>query len=148
MSIPPLLPEGWLPDGVHECTVEEIVDRFGRFQRSDRRLKLASQLVEYLKELRSAEIGRYLIVDGSFVTGRDEPGDIDLLLVLRDDVDLGEQVPPFRYNARSKRYIRKRFDFDFAFGWEGDPTATEYLLLYRKVKGHPGHVKGVLKVML
>lgn len=148
MSIPDLLPNGWLPDGIHECTVEEILERFGGFQESDRRPRLARQLLTYLDELRSAEVGKYLIVDGSFATGKPDPGDIDLLLVLRDDIDLGGPVPPFRYNARSKRYVRKHFEFDFAFGFDGDATSTEYLALYRKVKDHPEAVKGFLKVVL
>lgn len=148
VPIPALLPSGWLPDGVHECTIEEIQERFGRFQESDRRPRLAKQLLDYLGELRSAKIGKYLIVDGSFATGKPDPGDIDLLLVLRDDVDPGATVPPFRYNARSKRYIRKYFEFDFAFGFDGDATSVEYFALYRKVKDHPEAVKGCLKVVL
>lgn len=148
MPIPQLLPDGLLPDGIHECTIEEIVERFGRFQDTDRRPKLAKELATYLIELRSAGIGKYLIVDGSFVTSEPRPGDVDLLLVLRDDVDLSASVPPFRYNARSKRYVRKHFNFDFFFGYEGDPTATEYLALFRDVKYRPGLVKGYLKVVL
>ena len=143
-----MLPDGFLPDGIHECTVEEIVERFGSFHGSDRRPRLAKALSEYFAELRSSAIGKYLIVDGSFVTGEPRPGDVDLLLVLRDDVDLGQPVPPFRYNPRSKRYIRKNYDFDFAFGFDGDETSTQYLALYRGIKGRPGNVKGFLKVVL
>lgn len=148
MPIPELLPDGLLPDGVHECTLEELIDRFGRFQESDRRPKLARELATYFAELRSAGIGKYLIVDGSFVTGKPRPSDVDLLLVLKDDVDLAAPVPPFRYNARSRRYVRKHFPFDFAFGYDGDATSTEYLGLFREVKYQPGQVKGYLKVAL
>jgi hypothetical protein len=148
MAIPPLLAAGVLPDGIHECTVEEMAERFGSFQESDRRPRLAKALTAYLEELRAASIGKYLIVDGSFVTGKAWPGDIDLLLVLRDDVDLTQPVPPFRYNPRSKRYVRKNFDFDFAFGFDGDETSIQYLALYRGIKDRPGEVKGYLKVVL
>lgn len=148
MPIPQLLSDGLLPEGVHECTIEEVIERFGRFQESDRRPMLARELAAYFTELRSAGIGKYLIVDGSFVTGKPRPDDVDLLLVLRDDVDLNAPVPPFRYNARSKRYVRKHFHFDFFFGYDGDPTSTEYLALFRDVKYQPGLVKGYLKVAL
>jgi hypothetical protein len=137
-----------LPDGIHECTVEEIIEYFGHFQESDRRPQLAKAFALYVDELRSALIGKYLIVDGSFVTDKPQPGDIDLLLVLKDDIDLGQTVPPFQYNPRSKRYLRKNFDFDFAFGFDGDETSTQYLALYRSVKGSPGLSKGYLKVVL
>src|SRR5258705_10702069 len=67
VAIPALLPVGLLPDGIHECTMEEILEQFGSFQDSDRRPRLAKALAKYLEELRNAEIGKYLIVDGSFV---------------------------------------------------------------------------------
>lgn len=148
MPIPQLLPDGLLPEGVHECTIEEIIERFGQFQESDRRPMLGKELAAYFSELRSAGIGKYLIVDGSFVTNKPRPDDVDLLLVLRDDVDLTATVPPFRYNARSRRYVRKYYHFDFFFGFDGDPTSSEYLALFRDVKYRPGHVKGYLKVPL
>lgn len=74
--------------------------------------------------------------------------DVKTALVLRDDIDLTEPVPPFRYNARSKRYVRRHYHFDFFFGFDGDPTSTEYLALFRDVKHRPGLVKGFLKVVL
>jgi hypothetical protein len=148
VPIPPLLPAGFLPEGIHECTIDEVIERFGAFQENDRRPKLARDLVTYCEELKSAKVGKYLIIDGSFVTSKAQPGDIDLLLVLKDDIDLGEPVPPFRYNVRSKRYIRKHYEFDFFFGFDGDATATEYLALFRDVKEQPGTVKGYLKVVL
>lgn len=148
MPIPPLSPDGLLPDGVHECTLDEAVERFGRFQGSDVRVRLARQLAQYVDEVRSARVGRYLIVDGSFVTAEARPNDVDLLLVLRDDLDLAGTVPPFEYNARSRRYVRKYYEFDLFVGFEDDDSSREMIALFRGVKNHPRAVKGVLKVAL
>jgi hypothetical protein len=148
VPIPPLLTAGLLPDGIHECTVDEIVERFGAFQETDRRPRLAKGLRSYIEEVRSAGVGKYLVVDGSFVTAEPRPGDIDLLLVLRDDIDLAKPVPPFQYNARSKRYVRKNYGFDFFVGFENDQSSEQMLALFRDVKNRPGSVKGYLKVVL
>jgi hypothetical protein len=147
MPIPPLSIAGVLPDGLHECTLEEVLDQFARFQGSDRRPSLGRELQEYMAELRSAQVGKYLVVDGSFVTAKPAPSDIDLLLVLRDDVRLGDILPPFRYNARSKTYIRKKYRFDFFPAYD-DGSAVEMIAFFRQVKYRPGEVKGLLKVKL
>lgn len=148
MPIPPFAEKGLLPDGLHECTLEELIERFGAFQESDRRPRLAKELAAYVEEVRAAGVGKYLVVNGSFVTEKPRPEDIDLLLVLRDDIDLGQPVPPFQYNARSKRYVRKQYSFDFFVGFEGDESSEEMLALFRDVKYRPGEVKGYLKVVL
>lgn len=148
MAIPEFSPEGLLPEGIIECTPEEVFERFGRFQTSDRRPRLTSQLKEYIEELRAAAVAKYLLIDGSYVTQEPTPNDIDLLLVLRDSVDLNEPVPPFRYNARSKRYVRKKYNFDIFVGFESDESAAEILEFLRGVKYRPGVSKGLLKVVL
>ena len=117
MPIPALDENGILPAGLHECTADEIEATFGAFNASDRRPRLYGDLAKYLAEVRSANVGKYLVVDGSIVTAKPNPGDIDVLLVLRDDLDLNVQVPPFEYNARSKKYVRKAYGSDFYLGF-------------------------------
>jgi hypothetical protein len=148
LAIPEFSTDGLLPDGMVECTPEEVFDRFGRFQSSDRRPRLTGQLKEYIEELRAAQVAKYLVIDGSYVTQEPAPNDIDLLLVLRDTVDLSEPVPPFRYNARSRRYVRKKYNFDIFVGFESDDSASEILAFFRGVKYRPGVSKGLLKVVL
>ncbi len=148
MPIPDLSADGVLPDGLHDCTIEEVLERFGCFQGSDRRPSLGRELQEYIGELQSAAIGKYLVVDGSFVTNKPAPSDIDLLLVLRDDTPLGATVPPFRYNPRSRSYIRKKYRFDFFPAYDTDGSAAEVIAFFRQVKNRPGAVKGLLKVVL
>jgi hypothetical protein len=95
-----------------------------------------------------AEVAKYLVIDGSYVTRDPAPNDIDMLLILKDTVDLREPVPPFRYNARSKRYLRKKYNFDIFVGFESDDSSSEILELFRGVKYRPGASKGLLKVVL
>ncbi len=146
MAIPDLSPDGLLPEGVHECTLEEVEERFGRFQSSDRRPSLMRRLRQYHAEVAQAGVAQYLVVDGSYVTSVDAPNDIDLTVVLRDDYDPAVQVPPFRYNPRSKKYVRSNFGFDIFFAWENDASHTAMLSFFQEVKHRPGVRKGVLKV--
>jgi len=44
VAIPPFNEHGWLPDGIHDCTLEEVAERCGTFQSSDRRPELYARL--------------------------------------------------------------------------------------------------------
>lgn len=147
MPIPELNENGHLPEGIYECSLEELETRFGKFQSSDLRVKLFESLNNYIEELKTSEIGKYLIIDGSFTTNKDRPGDIDLLLVLNEDVNLEEIVPPFKYNLRSKKYLKKHYPFDFYFGYEEDDSSLKMINLFYKVKDSPLK-KGFLKIVL
>lgn len=148
MPIPALDSRGILPVGVHECTLPEIQSAFGQFQGTDRRPQLFAQLERYVRDVRAAGVGRYLIVDGSFVTSKPDPNDIDVLLVLRDDVDFSVEVPPFQYNARSRKYVKREYKLDFYVGFEGDYSSSEMLTVFSQVREDPAVRKGVLRTSL
>src|SRR4051794_25704968 len=95
MPIPELNEAGFLPEGIHEASLEEVRERFGRFQRTDRRPDLFTKLSLFLAGVRASGLVEAVVVDGSFVTAKDEPSDIDLILVLRPDHDYGAELRPF-----------------------------------------------------
>ena len=146
MPIPPLNVGGLLPAGIHDCTVEEVRERFCRFQRSDRRFRLFEKLEVYLREVRLTSLVAWLVIDGSFVTAKEEPGDIDLIIVLKSDHDYTAQLRPFEYSVISKKRVQKRHAFDILVAAEGTPELDRYLDFFQDVKGQPGVRKGILKV--
>ena len=77
--IPAFDDEGYLPPGVHSATLEEIGARFG--QESElRRVQMES--LRWLVELaRRAGVER-IVVNGSFVTDKLEPNDVDCVLLI------------------------------------------------------------------
>ena len=85
MSIPALNQDGLLPEGIHDCTLEEIKARFGSFQATDQRPRLLARLESFLAEVRAAGLVRSVLVDGSFVTSKADPHDIDLVVVVAAD---------------------------------------------------------------
>jgi hypothetical protein len=148
MSIPDLNENGLLPNGIHDASLEELRERFGRFQRTDRRPSLFAKLVEFMGAARSTGLVVAVLVNGSFVTAADEPSDIDLILVLRADHDYRVELKPFEYNALAKRRVRRRFGFDVLIAREGSDELKRYVDLFQQVKGMPDLRKGILEVRL
>jgi hypothetical protein len=147
MPIPALDERGLLPAGVHRCSLEEVQARFGQFQSTDRRVHLFQQLQRYVEQARSAAVVRAIVVDGSFVTSKVDPEDIDLMVVLPGDLPGGE-LSPVVYNAISKRRIRKTYPFDAFVASDGTVEYQELVEFFAQVKAQPGVQKGLLRVEL
>ena len=81
-AIPPFRSDGYLPEGVHQATEAEVTFRFGT--QSRRRRRLALRLRRWI-ELGRAIRARRLLVDGSFVTAKAEPDDVDAVMLLPAD---------------------------------------------------------------
>ncbi len=77
--IPSFNENGYLPPGIHPANLEEIAARFGQ-QSELRRVQMES--VRWLVDLaRRVGIPR-IVVNGSFVTDKLEPNDIDCVLLI------------------------------------------------------------------
>ena len=77
--VPPFRPDGYLPEGVHICSEADVILRFGSSNR--RRRGLALRLRRWIELGRQVQAQR-LLVDGSFVTAKDEPEDVDTVILL------------------------------------------------------------------
>lgn len=80
--LPPFRLDGYLPEGVYVCSEAEVLFRFGSSSRRRRRLVL--RLRRWI-ELGRQVGARRLLVDGSFVTAKEEPHDIDSVIFLPED---------------------------------------------------------------
>ena len=79
---------GNLPPGIHRCTVEELVARFG--SGSDKREAEIGELLRFIEAAKQAGVQR-LLVNGSFVTGKLSPNDVDVVFL--PDPDYPRQGP-------------------------------------------------------
>ncbi len=70
----PVLENGLLPPGEHVATLDEVESTFG--SQNDRRQSLMRGLRLACEMFQNAQVDR-IWVDGSFVTDKEEPGDID-----------------------------------------------------------------------
>jgi hypothetical protein len=69
---------GNLPSGIHRATIEEVVARFGHGS-SERKVE-ASELADFVAWARKAQVRR-LLVNGSFVTAKKAPNDVDVVIL-------------------------------------------------------------------
>ncbi len=148
MAIPPLNEHGWLPDGMHDCTLEEAAARFGGFQHSDRRPTLWARFVEFAREAKACGLIEAIIMDGSFVTAQPSPNDIDLILVMPSGHDFSADFRPSEYNIVSKRRVNQRFGFDLLVARADSEEYRRYVRLFHQVRLEPGHQKGILRIQL
>ena|SRR6266404_2885955 len=133
--LPPFDNVGNLPPGIHPCSVAELVARFGRG--SEERAAEINELVHFIEAAKTAGVRR-LMVNGSFVTSKVSPNDVDVVFLPGPDyprqgprLDDDELVWPFL------QIIVAADDADFE-AWATRQFATDR-------KKRP---KGVVEVML
>jgi hypothetical protein len=148
VAIPPFNEHGWLPDGIHDCTLEEAAGQFGVFQSSDRRPELWARFVEFVREVKACGLVDAVLVDGSFVTVEPAPNDIDLILVVSSDHDFSADMLPSEYNVLSKRRVNQRFGFDIVLARANTDEVTETVDFFRQVRSQPHLRKGLLRIRL
>ncbi len=83
MPLPAFNEFGDLPEGSHQATLDEIVARFGTG--SSQRQAVTDRLRRiYRLALAAGPLDR-LLVFGSYVSDVDEPNDVDVILVMRNE---------------------------------------------------------------
>lgn len=143
MTIPPFTDSGNLPEGIHDATWDEIVERFGT---NERRRELLEGLQRALDSLRAAGCRR-AYVDGSFVTANEEPNDFDACWETAGvDPDL---LDPVLLTFANRREAQKA-----AFGGElfpaesaADPHGTRFLEYFQQDR-LTGERKGIVALDL
>lgn len=85
MPLPPFLPSGDLPLGVHRATLREAIAHFGTV--SPQRMLVALRLEQvYRMAMATGHVARF-VVFGSFVTTKADPNDVDVFLLMEDTFD-------------------------------------------------------------
>lgn len=84
MPIPEFRNDGWLPEGHHRATWEEIETVFGG-ETGSRRNRIIQQLLIWRNKLREKGITGLLVLNGSFVSSKKEPGDFDAIFAYDEE---------------------------------------------------------------
>jgi hypothetical protein len=139
--IPKFEATGLLPKGVHRADWEEVVKRFGR---NGQRRQLLKGLQEALDSLRQAGCRR-VYLDGSFVTSKKSPNDIDLCWDV-DGVDpmLLDSVFFDFENGRAAQKAR----FGAEFFPAQAPQRLKTFLDFFQIDKDTGKPKGIIEVLL
>lgn len=107
--LPAFNQDGNLPEGVHRATEAEVLSRFATT--SARRKWLGERLRNLLEMARATGKLERVVLWGSFVTSKESPNDLDVLLVMAADFDL-EQVPTDRRDLFNYAQAKIRFNAD------------------------------------
>ena len=146
MAIPACNADGWLPEGIHDCTLEEAATRFGAFQRTDRRPQLWAKFLAFVREAKACAWIEALVVDGSFVTAVPTPNDIDLIVVVSAQHDFARAFQPREYNVLSRRRVQQRFGFDLLVARTDSEEYEHYVEFFQQVRLAPQRKKGLLRI--
>ena len=89
-----------------------------------------------------------MIIDGSYVTRKDKPCDIDLILVLAGELDYSMPINPYEYNLTSHRAVKRKYGFDVFVEKKGSERYNNRIDFFQRVKENPDLTKGLLKITL
>lgn len=121
--IPDFTAQGMLPPGIHRATLEEVRDKLGW---GLRRRDLLNRLQAGLARMKGCGIDR-VYLDGSFVTDKDRPGDIDCCYDVPTGVtDLSAMFPiwpchPLNRNATKMMFGAELFPSKAQATRSGEP---------------------------
>ena len=132
-----------LPEGLYDATLPEIRRTMGF---SVRRITLIDGLERFLDYLGKLQLAESVVIDGSFVTSKNEPGDIDLLVVPLSDRVSGSS---FTQLAIEFDYSREEFKEEFLcdpYLVDGSDTEIYRQRLSFFSTDRAGNVRGLLRL--
>jgi hypothetical protein len=141
--IPPFRADGYLPEGLHRASEPEVVFRFGAS--TPRRRRLALRLRRWI-ELARRVAARRLLIDGSFVTAKDEPNDVDAVVLL--PLDFESQVERGVNAALELEQMLLSRRPEEIFAAEDDVDWADWLGFFSATREADGRRKGLVEVSL
>lgn len=143
MAFPPFNQEGDLPPGVYRATLAEVLQRFGGG--SVQRRAVADRLNRLYQLVASTgQVARFVIF-GSFVTAKDEPNDLDIVLLMEDTFDLssvtGEAALAFQHMEAEAHFGANVFWTRRSGALGGEQAFIEYWQVRRE-----GGLRGIVEI--
>jgi hypothetical protein len=147
MAIPDLTTAGLLPRGVHQATLEEVRLSFG--SRTPRRVVLFNKLVGFIELAKTFTLFKAIHIDGSFVTDKDDPGDIDAVLELTKAEAARLLAHPNAAAIIDGAAVKHQYEIHLFF----PPQMVEFFQRLKPAEAiarslAPDHWRGILKVDL
>ena len=135
--------DGYLPEGLHTATEADVTFQFGTS--TPRRRRLILRLRRWLELSRQTHVRRFL-VDGSFVTAKDDPNDIDAVALLADDfqqqVSQGFDAALELEEMLLTRHPEEIFAAEDLHDWD------EWVEFFSRTREPDGRRKGIVEVEL
>jgi len=142
MTIPDLESD-YMPPGVHDCTIDEIKEELAT---NTTREKLVTNLEKYMEKLKNIGISCHIIVDGSFVTSKPKPNDMDILMVFEDEDDIHAPITDLEWNLFNKSYVIDEFRLHIFGVFKDQESYDNMIELFSGVREDPDLEKGLLRL--
>lgn len=148
MPIPELQHDGLLPEGVHDCSLVEVKDRFTW---NNHREYLYEKFLDFLRLELRPNFPDPVFFDGSFVTDKELPDDTDVVLDLTFAPD-ARKWQGLQYFREHQERIMTEYHVHFWINLPGDNDFSVFFqyigVKTARTKGlDPRHLKGILRVL-
>jgi len=141
--IPEFRNDGYLPEGLHFATESEVSFRFG--SSTNRRQLLLQRLRRWIGLSRATGAKRFF-VDGSFVTSKPDPNDIDAVVWLADDFT--DQVAQGNFDATELESMLVTRRPEDIFAAEDRKDWENWLEFFSRTRESNSRRKGVVEIEL
>lgn len=141
--IPQFRNDGYLPEGLHLATDAQVTFRFGTQNR--RRKHLMIRMRQWVTLARQVGAIR-LLIDGSFVTSKDEPNDIDAVILLPSDFE--HQVSEGIEVALELEYMLLTRCPEEIFAAEDETDWDDWIAFFSRTREVDGRQKGLVEIIL
>jgi hypothetical protein len=149
LPIPSLTSDGLLPVGIHDCTLSEIEATYAR---NYKRRQVWGRFSEFLEHLKGIPGLNAVYVDGSFVTDKEKPSDVDIVIEY-DDGRTRVRLAQTYWFLRQKDKVKHRYSVDVlgCLKTEKSPAMVELFQMLRVEdaiqRGVPPDTrKGILRI--
>ena len=140
--IPAFRPDGYLPEGVHLASEAEVIFRFGSI--TPRRRRLALRVRRWIETARAVAAPR-LLIDGSFVTDKPDPDDVDAVILLPADFhDLIRRGFDAALELEQMLLTRRPEEL---FGAEDDNDWKDWVEFFSRTRELDGRSKGLVEII-
>ncbi|QDU87520.1 hypothetical protein Pla175_08820 [Pirellulimonas nuda] len=141
-QIPEFRSDGYLPEGLYVATEAEVSFRFGG---TGRRRRLVLRVRRWIELAREVEAKRMLI-DGSFITAKSEPDDVDAVVWL--PLDFESQVATGSEGATELEQMLLTRRPEELFAAEDETDWQEWIKFFSRTREADGRRKGLVEVAL
>lgn len=137
---------GLLPAGIHTCTLQQMHAVFGS---GVRREQLLEGLTRCFRLMHDQQLQGVVLIDGSFVTDKERPDDLEVTLDVRNESRLAQDRALLFYDRRYVEVSRMGVDW-----YPTLPGKQDFTIYFQRVREETlaarrlpaGTLKGILRL--
>jgi hypothetical protein len=141
--IPPFRADGYLPEGLYLTSEADVTFCFG--SSTQRRRRLVLRLRRWVALARAVKASR-LLIDGSFITAKNEPNDIDAVIWLPEDFQ--QQIERGIEPAMELEQMLLTRNPEEIFAAEDQLDWDEWIEFFSRTREDDGRRKGLVEIQL